>query len=547
MKQSGKSIQNRNLQLFLDSAPNALDQGQQQFYTPANVATSLMRPLPGMRKELIFDPNFGCGALALGTGAKRAIGLDIDDRIKDLASPQDADWFLNHADFTLWYPIACEVGFTVPFITLNPPFSLHWHKDRLSALRECGIPAVEQAFARTSGDTIDSTLASFLCALHLLSSTGEGMMVCNASTARRFLGSPDGSSDGIHPGLRDHVWLWLEIPEAIYENQHTRFDTAVLYFSKSHAYHARPGALPLFLTAASGDSQAIDSALMVHDVFTAHQGSRLKHEHEVRAAHVQENFSAICREYAVRHEGKRPDWNIRLAEDGRLSTYLTPFQRVSQKLDKALVGRLQSINGQTPISLCVTATSRTALREAAECGVWTIHPDVQRAIDAALIEFDSEGAPFYRPSESQALGWIDEHSALKCKAAGIGSFTVGQSYTIHTSIENTEWKATKINLAGEKEKLKFTGRELLVVITDDEKVKHYFHVRRDDAKGDEDQDDDKRESECHHWFDTLTRHFEIPTPRDITNVRPDDFARHLAHMDRIQDEVNARLAAAAAA
>jgi hypothetical protein len=278
------------------------------------------------------------------------------------------------------------------------------------------------------------------------------MMVCNASTARRLFGDPQSpntpisESPGLHPSLRKFIWLWLEIPEAIYENQHTRFDTAVLYFSRSHAHHQSSGK-PLFLTAASGDPHAIDSALMVHEVFTAHQGSRLRYDHEVRADTVRSNFAAICKEYAVRHTGKRPDWNIQLGADGRLSTYLSPFQRVSQKLDKALVGRLQAINGQSPISLCVTATSRTALREAAECGVWTIHPDVHRAIDQALADFESEGAPFYRPSESQALGWIDEHSALKCKAAGIGDCQPGKTYTITTSIETTAWKGYPVNLA----------------------------------------------------------------------------------------------------
>ena len=34
MKQSGNKIQNANLQEFLDSATNAAEQGQRQFYTP---------------------------------------------------------------------------------------------------------------------------------------------------------------------------------------------------------------------------------------------------------------------------------------------------------------------------------------------------------------------------------------------------------------------------------------------------------------------------------------------------------------------------------
>ena len=45
MKQSGNTIHNANLQEFLDSAANAADYGQRQFFTPPDLAAALCRPL----------------------------------------------------------------------------------------------------------------------------------------------------------------------------------------------------------------------------------------------------------------------------------------------------------------------------------------------------------------------------------------------------------------------------------------------------------------------------------------------------------------------
>ncbi len=220
MKQSGNTTQNANLQEFLDSAVNAAELGQRQFFTPPGIAAALFRPLPGIRKQLITDLHFGSGALARASGAIHALGLDIDARVTgELDEPADAKWQVEQADLTHWYPIAVEADLQFPFITINPPFSLRWYADRLTALRESQVKEVAKA-ASKYGEHIDSTLASFLIALDRLLPLGEGFMVCNANTARRFLGEPYGpAGDAPHTSLLKHVWLWLDIPGKIFENQ----------------------------------------------------------------------------------------------------------------------------------------------------------------------------------------------------------------------------------------------------------------------------------------------------------------------------------------
>lgn len=547
MKPTGTAINTSNLQEFLDSASNAADLGQRQFFTPLDLAANLCRPLPAVVKELIMDFHFGSGAIAIASEAKNALGLDIDARSADeVEAPEDAVWTVEQADLTHWYPLAAEAGFTAPFILINPPFSLRWYSDRLAPLRQSTIPEIAETIA-AHPEWIDSTLASFLIALDLLSTQGEGLMICNASTARRFFGDPaDPLAKAPHASLRKFIWLWLEIPGASFENLQHPFDTAVIYFSRSHGMRADHQ--PLFLTSPATAPEAVLQTLCNSEVFHAHRGERIRYAHEVNVAGTLARFATVNQEYRLRHRGRKPDWNISLDQKGLIHTYLTPFQKVSKRLDRKLVERLNSLSGHSPVQLCVTATSRTMLREAAQCGVWRIHPDVQTAIDLALVEYDRDGAPFYQPSSTQALGWVDEFGELTCSAAGIGSCLPGDRCRIESSMEKTVWTGNKVNLAGEPETLEFSGEELLVVLMDPDGSKHHFHVRRDEK---EHKDvEDKATGKVlirHHTIAALIEHFHIPIPKDLATLRPEAYQENLAALDDIEAMVNSNLARHAAA
>ena len=554
MKQSGNTTQNANLQEFLDSAANAAEYGQRQFYTAPAIAASLFRPLPALRKHVIADLHFGNGALAAASGASLALGIDIDARVKSLRPPTPAAdiksdqkstaWKVEQADLTRWYGVAAEAGLQFPFITINPPFSLRWYSDRLSALKDSPIREVADCMA-AQGEHIDSTLASFLIALDRLLPLGEGFMVCNAITARRFFGDPEDSTKrASHPSLSKFIWLWLEIPGMIFENQQTDFPTAVLYFSRSHGASNFKSPPPLFLNPTTSDPLSIDQALMVPEVFTAHQGDRFRYEYEFHAPGILERFQTVSQEYADRYKGRLPDWNIQLDAKGRLKTYLTPFQHVSKRIPPATAARLHALNGQTPVAMCVTATSRTALREAAECGIWRIHPDVTASIQSAMAAYDAEGAPFYTPSKIQALGWVDEYSTLTCLQPGIGNALPGDACPITCSIESTNWTGEKINLAGNPEDLEYHGKELLVKLTDPAGCVHHFHVRRDESK-------EKPHIDAHgnlriqHWhIADLVAHFHIPIPKDITYLFPDRYQENLRIISQVESRINATMAKA---
>jgi predicted RNA methylase len=551
MKQTGNTIQNENIQEFLDSAANALEQGQRQFFTPPAIAEILCRPLPAVSRQLIADLHFGSGSLAAASGARTALGLDIDARIRSELSPHISaaghtssgppTWHVEQADITRWYPLAAEADLELPFILLNPPFSLQWHTDRLTALGRSSMDDVQSVY-RAQGPHIDSTLASFLIALDRLTYSGEGFMICNANTARRFFGTPDPAAPdpAKHPttaSLMPYIWLWLEIPGMIYENQMTDFPTAVLYFSRSHRTRNHAGNPPHYLRAATSDPLSVERAILTPEVFTAHQGTRHRFEHEFNPSGTIQKFQAIAAEYAVLHRSRRPDWNIALDAEGRLRTHLTPFQKVSTRISPDLIRDLHALNLKTPIALCVTATSRTALRAAAQCGFWRIQPAVHTAIAAAIAEFEAQGAPFYTPSATQSLGWVDEQSTLKCLRPGIGDCIAGESYSIACKIEQTVWEGLKTNLAGEEETLKYQGRELLVTLTDTSGVRHHFHVRKDEKLHSPETSPSGRITALHWHIADLLSHFEIPIPQDIVTLRPQEYQAHLATLQTLEERI----------
>lgn len=546
MHQSGNSIQNGNIQEFLDSAANAASYGQRQFYTSPQIARALCRPLPAIRSAFVADLQFGNGALAAGAGAKVALGIDIDHRVRsELKPPADAKWHVEQADLTHWYGLAAEVDLRLPFILVNPPFSLQWYGERLTALADSDIPEVS-ALYRKFPRHIDSTLATFMIALDRLTYNGEGFMVCNANTARRFFGDPEGTGKTPVAGsLMRYIWMWLEIPDMIFDNQMTDFPTAVLYFSRSHgSSRVKEAAPPLCLKAETGDPLAIERALMVPEVFTACRGGRHVYPHEFNVPGILEKFAAITKEYGIRHHARKPDWNIMLDEKGRLRTYLTPFQKVSKRIQRQTIENLHELNLKTPISLCVTATSRTVLREAAQCGIWRIHPEVSKAIDAAMREFEAQGAPFYTPTGAQPLGWVDEHSSLVCRKDGIGACQPGDVCPITCNVEPTTWTGLKTNLAGDPEDLEYHGKELLVTLTDPKGVKHHFHVRKDDSLKPAEAENG-RVTAIHWHIADLLEHFHIPTPQDIVTLHPERYQENLRILAALEARACQHMAKAA--
>lgn len=547
MKQAAQSIRNSNIGTFLDSATNAADKGQQQFFTPRPLAEVLFTPFKNGAHQAVLDPNHGSGNLLKASGIGRRFGLDID---AEAATPPDGSngWHLTRADFTRWFPLADEVNLRADLIAINPPFSLRWHADRLAPLGESRHPHVAETFKRHSRNgTIDSTLASLLAGIHLLSDSGEGMLICNADTATRFLGHP--SEEALAPA-RHHIWCWLEIPGTVFEGTVHSFSVAVLYFSASHGRHNTTAPLYLHSPSAEPDTvrQTLTTALTARPY--AFKGRALTDAYLSNHETLADKWEAVITELAVRNGERKADLNLWLADNGTIRTHLDTFSH--HKLDRSIAESLHALNGKRPEQLVVQIAARVALREAISGSTWNVCPKLVEAVEKAIAEYSAVRAPFFTPSPTKALGWIDEAERIEAITTGLEGIESGRRFKLRTFTEQITYKGEKTNLAGEKDSLTFSSQELVVEITGTGGHIHQFHVRRDKDQPQTETNstsfvkdgswDHKANLTHHHTIPALIQHFDIPIPQDITTVNPERYHRNKQILKQLEARIARRLA-----
>lgn len=457
-----------NLQDVLDSAANAASKGRAQYFTPLPLAEALATALPHSR-QCVVDLTMGNGALLIGSGAFKALGLDIDSRLARKPAKAQGEWTCITADLTKAYPLMAEANWQADLFTLNPPFSLQWYRDRLAALAESECEAVREEFARHKSPTIDSTLATLLIALDRCTARGEGYLICNANTAKRlFDQSP----------LKRHIWLWLTLPEGIFENIALDFPTAILYFARSHNSHSSQNSHdsqePFLLDCPSAEPAVIRSYLgnIIRQRYILRRGVSISSSVEFNP-----DTAPILR--AIGHEIQRSarpasDFNIWLGIDGTIQRHLTPFQHCSRRIPKEKAKRLNDLQGRTPMALVVQRHTRIALIEAIHSDLWRVDPKLVAAVDKACKDYNANRAPFYPLNDVQRLGYLDESETIVCRKSfgtdkdGNGPiFLAGNSYPITCSTETIERSEQRTNLAGESEDVTLSGQELAITVTVD--------------------------------------------------------------------------------
>jgi predicted RNA methylase len=444
-----------DLQDVLDSAGNAARTGLQQFLTPERLAAALAIPLPKAR-EVAVDFTAGNGALLRNMGARQCLGVDLDAKaIGTAAETLHPDglaqsWATATADFTKLFGLLADVDCKFDLIGLNPPFSMQWDKSRFNALATSECRAVREVFGAAvdtshqspvtshKPKTIDSTLASLLAALDRLTPAGEGYILGNESTFTRLLGAPDGS-DAIHAPcrqLREHVWLWLSLPDGTFPTANLR--PAVLYFARGHS---TPVNSPIFqltvpdygdggkLGAAEARARAVSIAHAAAQTLSSipQQRFTLRHGQSLHAAQsfhsgTVERWRACLAEYRTAVNGAKSAHEFNLwIEGGKIKRHLTPFQNFSGKIPKKDADALNQLHNQSPFALVMQKATRLALLravrgEADGKNPWRVDPQLATAVDSAMRGYHAARAPLYTPNKTQALGWLDEEDAITCTA-----------------------------------------------------------------------------------------------------------------------------------
>ncbi len=522
MKQRRQSLHFDNRDEVLTASKSSKRKGTQQFETPVDVAAALAIALP-LSRPVVLDLQCGHGALLQAAAitcprqdTRLLLGVDIDPTacVRPVATKPPPARGVIHADCTKLLPLLIEAKATFDLIVCNPPFSLRWKISRWSDPQIAPIsadgkqPKNLRSSAQSADQLVDSTLATFEAMHRLLSRKGEGMMICNADTAKRLLEpSP----------LWERTWLRLTMPNC-FPGVLKDMQIAVVYF---HAGHR--GKAPVEVLVADALADTIRLALEPH----AQNRRRL-----ISAECVQRDFQSVAMQSEQRWDAaalewrrltdqeyaERAGWNIRLRDDGTIASYVTPIQTLSGKVPVELASALKGLDKQHPAALVVQRVSRKALVLAVKGGIWRVHSAVTVAVDAALAAYNAARAPLRPLNAVQRLGYLDEEDTIRCERC-IEGFTDGREYPLETQT----FEGNKIELrphprrADEKEEVRVTGQELLIRIKGD----HGWHAFTQFPLSNEQRT--QWPEHDFHLLSELVEAFHIPAVPSLAECHPAEF------------------------
>lgn len=556
------------LQQMLESAPNAAEKGQSQFFTPFDTGQALAAPLPRSRR-IILDLNCGAGNLLQASANKDTeylLGSDIDSckgmTNKEFVGPRIES--ITH-DLTKLYPLLKEVGFKADLFVLNPPWRLWWHRDRIAGLADSELDAVREAFANmeesaarkgTVDGTTDSTIATLMMALDLCSYCGEGMLFANNATLERLIFTPGAP----HAMLAKHIWAHVVIPgnpmtgidDCLWEKDQ-QFHTGVIYFAPSHKSGPRKFLWP----------QMPDR--------TFRFGSSVQSRHDSNEFTV-ELWSAV-QEKIGELNGKAPrnPYNLWLNVTGRIRTALSTFEDRSTKVDKREAGRMFQLEGKTPMELVLQRAQRDELMHVVEQGGWRVEPGLIAAVKSAVAEYHAARAPLYPLPDIQRLGYLDEQDTIECRKDLMGInpgatspaviFRKCHHYSIRTQTVEVTRHSTKFNpFTMGMDSVEHSGQELAIYIAEgilttlnEKQTLNEYCFMDGKIKGDENTTvensgkrqvgNDNTEIKIDFTLQQLAEHFVIPEVPDVATNNPDGYCKNLevlANLETLTDALSGR-------
>lgn len=498
---------------LLESAPNALQKGQAQYFTPKDTARILRKPLPHER-DLMCDFSCGDGAL-LDTDsgyawAEDLLGADIDDCRE---RRRHVDFI--HIDCTLLYPLMRQIDWRCPLFLLNPPWGLHWKRERLDGLKDSSLPAVQAAYAgkdpQCGQGTIDSTIASLLMALDRCDERGEGVMLLNADTLDRLI-----LNDGApHRAVRQHLWLISELDH----NPMTpsgKGRVAAVWFAASHVQG--PKRVPW--------GRISHSSCRIH-----HQGLTRQAHHSAGSGCV-EKWTALKEEAKRRRQARRTPYNLWLNEKGFVRINLNAFDEQLMPDRQDEIRELRQLDGLRPVQIVMQRKARQLISDHTnQHSRWKVQPGLHEKIEQAVGEYNTQRAPLYPLPDIQRMGYLDEEDTLVC-TRDLGPFRDGKRYNIDTYTVPVERRVERPNLQGEMEELLLSGKELVAEV----------HHRADkwlfcslSALNDSDQVRRMMEEGAEaRGLDVLAGHFAIPDVPDVSVNQPEAYQRNLSRLNQLE-------------
>jgi SNF2 family DNA or RNA helicase/predicted RNA methylase len=489
----------------LAASPDAANKGTQQYTTPPDWAEAIAIPLTYCR-PCITDLHCADGSLPLAAAndtTKFILGHDIDTNAKIKPHPDHKiARTVIHNDIINTFHHLLSTNTQFDLLTLNPPFSLRWPIDKLPTLKKPGEKSTH----------IKSTLATIRMATQLLSDRGEGYIIANTDTIARLEKS--------NPTDFKHVWLSVTTP-SFYPGVSKELSITILYFAKQHINSNIP--FP-HEDLAIADLDYFTNKLCLFRKTYRKKSMGINDDYNAQHNFTNKQWLAIKQEVDTTHKRRAARPNITLNPDGTINAYLTSYQKIDTKITKKDANALIGISGTHPFTLIVQKSTRSALQGIISSGVWTISPNANKAISAAISQYHQGRTSLSPLNPIQQLGWIDEQDKIICTTVlGIGDFTAGESYKITTQVIESVKEETRpciTNGKRSKEKVRTTSSNLQILINQsDEKAQPVSFQQF--------PDEDNPHSKS---LQDLADHFETPTVPHVSQQYPELHAEHTAKL-----------------
>jgi len=312
----------------MESLQECLDTGHtsdvslEQYFTPDSLARELMDKLPIRHPATIFDPQCGEGAL-LNCAPGWPAKYGIE--LDDSKNPGGVQ--VIHANCLRVFEAVTDVAPTLRFVVANAnvPFGRRWKM--------------------RNGESIDSTLATWR---FVTNHANCGFLIGNATTIEKLL---------IHESTEKIDVFYYERRQAFqyWDGLRPELQIGVLCWKRRDANGG-----PVADSGPNAVSFTPPGAASVTWI-------------QIRSIIEEEKLT-------------RPQFNIFLDHAGFLKTYLSQRSTFKLKLTPEQIGRLHRLNGCHPLGLTTEKETRDLMKQLVSCGLYTLQPQAQEAIERALAD-----------------------------------------------------------------------------------------------------------------------------------------------------------------
>ena len=589
MSELRSAIGAASAQELFDCASNAGAKGQAQYLTPDRFAQFVSLPLTATRHTLL-DLTAGDGALlrAARHAKSRLFAVELDPLAAGRITATEGSRLAHvlTGDVTRIAPLLLDTGCEADVIVLNPPWDLHFYRDRLACLADSPVGAVRDAFAahdgRTAHDTIDSTVATLCLGLSLAHGPhGEGLLIANENTLQRLILGPGAP----HAALVKHCWAHAVFPGDVFatgEDGDTGLScpVGVLWWARSHTIgpaEATDYLLPHWPAFRKAGELAkvpgLGATLQTVRLWRSGSEPRSYNDHYVRQLEDWEVAAEEWRHRQAEEAGRARPFHLFLLPDGTIGTKLSGFEGRTIERDK--ISRLHALGGKTPLQLVIQRTERNLLTQVARNEGWRVDPALLTAIETALAEYHRVRAPLVPLNAVQRMGYLDEEDSITClrdltvtlkparspepgaksprssppaprsplPSAGEITFRAGERYPLRTVTAQVDRKAQKFNVAGELEDVLLSGKHLAIFIGSQPIPAPGSPLPAGDAIPEACFMDRSLLAEGHTFghgarvdatLHDLAAHFDIPEVPDMASLQPAAYRQHLATLDELE-------------